>query len=482
MVLLKSQGSLAAALPAAILNAVIVAAVVAASSFLGILTRPGGMLAAFWPANAVLLGVMIRQPALAGPAGWLGAVAGYFLADLAVGGRPLSTLLLTCGNLAGVVTGYLLFKCVDAEDRLLRRPLSVLYLASILVIAAAAAGAIGMIANPVLFNGGAAEGWIFWFATELVNYMAILPVILTMPDLARLPPLRRPALDITRTGPLLALIASLGAGMVIGGPGAVCFPVPALLWCALTYSLFATTVITLLFSMSMLLAISAGYVSLGADLHGQHALMSLRVGVTLIALAPVVVASVMAARNQLLERLEQRANIDHLTGTLNRSGFSAQAGNVLARTAAAGRPAAVLMLDIDDFKAINDTYGHAAGDKVLTVFAKRIADCLRDTDVHGRVGGEEFAIVLPDCGRSQAEAIGERIRTACGQAAIALPDGPEISATISIGLAFAPSLAGFTELSPLLDLADKALYRAKQGGKNRLDVTEYADAAPTNQA
>ncbi|MFS2021506.1 GGDEF domain-containing protein, partial [Massilia sp. CT11-108] len=198
-----------------------------------------------------------------------------------------------------------------------------------------------------------------------------------------------PAWRIGHLAPLAAFAGSLWLETQLGGPGVISFPIPAMLWCALTYSLFATAGITLLFSMWTLLAIASGMLAIGAAVDTPQAVMSLRVGVTLTALAPLAVASVMVARNELLARLRHAASHDPLTQVLNRGGFMARADTVQA--------AAVLMMDIDFFKKVNDTHGHAAGDEVLTHFARVAAGCLRAGDVLGRLGGEEFAVLLPGC-------------------------------------------------------------------------------------
>ncbi|BEV44115.1 GGDEF domain-containing protein [Afipia carboxidovorans] len=157
------------------------------------------------------------------------------------------------------------------------------------------------------------------------------------------------------------------------------------------------------------------------------------------------------------------ASIDPLTGLLNRRGFREATTRMIEREAKAGRPITAMIFDIDHFKAVNDTYGHATGDDVLRVFANVAVGALRVTDLLGRVGGEEFAALLP-CGMEEALVAAERVRDAFEQAGIAV-DGAPLATTVSIGVAGGPAS---TELDVLLASADTALYRAKRGGRNRV--------------
>jgi diguanylate cyclase (GGDEF)-like protein len=452
-------------------DALLVGALVIVCSIFGIYTAPPGVLAAFWPTNAVLVGLLLRRAHPPTAAHWLLAIAGYILADLYMRQGWPRTLMLTSTNMMGVSVCYLLFVRMSDDVRGLRHPRSMLRFVPVAMCGAAAAGVGGMVIHPALFGGTPAYGFMFWFSTELVNYIAILPVLLTMPDLLRrmIGPRRRSDWSSWRAGqvaPLAAFAGSLWLGTQLGGPGVIAFPIPAMLWCALTYSLFATAGITLLFSMWTLLAIASGTLVIGAPVDTPQAIMSLRVGVTLTALAPLAVASVMVARNELLARLRHAASHDPLTQVLNRGGFMARADSVLAAPAHGHWPAAVLMMDIDFFKKVNDTHGHAAGDAVLTGFARLAAGCLRGGDVLGRLGGEEFAVLLPGCAVDDARAIAQRICDAFAAHTAVLADGTRLQATVSIGLG-CWSVPG-TAVGTMLSAADAALYRAKHDGRNRV--------------
>jgi diguanylate cyclase (GGDEF)-like protein len=159
------------------------------------------------------------------------------------------------------------------------------------------------------------------------------------------------------------------------------------------------------------------------------------------------------------------ASIDPLTGLLNRRGFGEATARMSEREAKAGRPITVMIFDIDHFKSVNDRFGHAAGDDVLRVFANVVVNSLRVTDLIGRVGGEEFAAMLP-CAIDEAQTVAERVREAFEQSGVLIDDAP-LETTVSIGLASGPA---HTELDVLMASADTALYRAKRGGRNRVEA------------
>jgi diguanylate cyclase (GGDEF)-like protein len=171
------------------------------------------------------------------------------------------------------------------------------------------------------------------------------------------------------------------------------------------------------------------------------------------------------------ERAEYRhktaALIDPLTGIANRRAFLQDSEAQLKRQAADPRSFAVMLLDLDNFKSINDRFGHAVGDRVLQLFAQVGERCMRRTDLFGRLGGEEFAAVLFDTTRERAAAIAEEIRSDFA-ALTAEVEGRPVVATVSIGVVI--SHDAVLDLSALLAHADHALYRAKDNGRNRIEI------------
>ncbi|MGJ4928208.1 diguanylate cyclase [Bradyrhizobium sp. HKCCYLS2038] len=174
----------------------------------------------------------------------------------------------------------------------------------------------------------------------------------------------------------------------------------------------------------------------------------------------------MLVSERIVSAHKRAATTDPLTGLLNRRGFADACGQLIEREARAQRPVSVLIFDIDHFKSINDRFGHAEGDDVLKVFANVVVDNLRLTDLSGRIGGEEFAALLP-CSMDEAMVAAERVRQAFAASGVVCEDKP-VDTTVSIGVAGGP--AGI-ELDVLLAAADTALYKAKRSGRNRVEAS-----------
>jgi diguanylate cyclase (GGDEF)-like protein len=167
-------------------------------------------------------------------------------------------------------------------------------------------------------------------------------------------------------------------------------------------------------------------------------------------------------RKQQYERVLEEALIDPLTAAFNRRYFNAHAPRLAARCGAARRPIAILMVDLDDLKRINDTHGHAAGDRVLKTVVDRVMSAVRPSDLVARMGGDEFAVVMPETDLGAAIQVGERL---CSRVANVPIDG--IGVTVSIGAA-ASKPAEEEEFDAMLQQADAALYKAKRAGGNRV--------------
>ena len=172
------------------------------------------------------------------------------------------------------------------------------------------------------------------------------------------------------------------------------------------------------------------------------------------------------------------AATDPLTGALNRRSFTERAQTELGRASRYGRPSTLLAMDADRFKSINDRYGHAGGDAVLKAFVGAVAGCLRPSDLFGRVGGEEFVVLLAETGVEGAAVAAERIReTVAGLEVLSGDD--RIGFTISLGVAEVGE--GRDALKDALDRADVAVYAAKDRGRNRV-VTGTPPRAPERDA
>ncbi|MBM3602350.1 MAG: diguanylate cyclase, partial [Alphaproteobacteria bacterium] len=189
---------------------------------------------------------------------------------------------------------------------------------------------------------------------------------------------------------------------------------------------------------------------------------------------------------KIYEKNMSLAHIDELTGLYNRRYFNNHLETLFKKTQEQGGAMAVMMIDIDYFKKINDTYGHDGGDVVLKQVAARLQDAIRGYDIVARLGGEEFAMIMPALRPDQAPQAAERLRQRIANEAFTLPDGQSVNVTVSIGL-FNQALQDRDTPDSIMKLADQALYAAKRGGRNRVvasdtlaELTQVPE--PTNTA
>ncbi len=195
----------------------------------------------------------------------------------------------------------------------------------------------------------------------------------------------------------------------------------------------------------------------------------------------IVLTALVRERSETGHR--KAAEIDSLTGVASRRAFLDAARGVLARRPAGherGRglpPNTLLLFDLDRFKGVNDTYGHAVGDRVLELFGETVRRWLRRDDLAGRLGGEEFAVLLPGYSPEAGFAVAERIRVAFAEAARIVSQRP-VAATVSAGVAATVSDA--PSLEKLLEVADRALYGAKAKGRNRVQMAGAPDPGDAN--
>jgi diguanylate cyclase (GGDEF)-like protein len=190
-------------------------------------------------------------------------------------------------------------------------------------------------------------------------------------------------------------------------------------------------------------------------------------------------AAIALANVRKHQTVEKQALVDPLTGLANRRVAEGALETELARADRFDEPLALLMTDLDDFKAINDRWGHPFGDEVLREFAAALMESIREIDLSGRWGGEEFAVVLPGTDMEGGAALAERIRDNLRHRAIAAPDGERVHVTASFGVAAYPDVKAKDDL---VAAADAALYEAKRAGKDQVARAEYLDQPPTRVA
>ena len=458
------------------IHGLLLAPMVFCACLIGIISRPHFDLAAFWPANAIMVGMLIRFPNINGPLAWISGAAGFLLADAVTGAPLIMNVALNATNMASIVTAYYLLRRLGARTGDFGNTQFLFGFFGSVLAASLVAGACGAIANPLLLDDTPLQGFLFWFTSDWMNYVALLPIFLTLPSRAEW---RRTARRLLvrpldrRYLPALTLIASSIIGVIVGGPGAVAIPIPALLWCALTYTLFGTAILTFAFVVWTQLAIQYGLGLDAEQLEARSVIISVRLGVIMAAITPLVIGGITQAREKLVRQLKYLADHDAATGLQNRRAFLAAARAVLMDANAHEQPVAVMMLDIDNFKSINDTHGHDAGDRVIEAMAGLLTEHAPANAIIGRMGGEEFSLVLQGYETADALAVAENLTSMLRATPTRLPNGETVGVTASIGIqtALRPSL------EEMLKGADRALYAAKAAGRDRCIVAGHVLSA-----
>ncbi|WP_354062462.1 diguanylate cyclase [Devosia sp. 2618] len=438
-------------------------------SVLSVVTRQIFSLSSLWLPNAALLALFVLRPDFRTILSWLAATAGYLLGDQ-FGGTPfLESLLLTSANLLGVAMGGTAIVRLGLDKRGLNRPMDAMALLAALVAAAAGSAAVGTIAGPFLFDMHPLAAAFFWFSSELSFYIAIVPTIMTLvPNTEWRLTSEAPHIGSNsgKISAFVVLFASLVSIHLWGHMGAMVFPVPALMLIAVQFAPPVALSVSSLVCVWMLLAVPMGFIPLSAPISGTDATASFRLGIAMVATTTIVVAAVNAAWARANARLEVLATRDMLSGLLNRRTFFEQARQLVQR-ARKEQDLAVLMIDIDHFKRVNDLNGHAAGDKVIAETGRMLISALPANAILGRLGGEEFAAIFPVRSKDQKSAL-HFADHVCQQArlmTIATVDGRVIHVAVSVGATVQP-LA--TAIDDALATADTALYAAKQSGRDRV--------------
>ena len=218
------------------------------------------------------------------------------------------------------------------------------------------------------------------------------------------------------------------------------------------------------------LRVQAAGTTLGVLLVGGLALPSRRDEYLNLAVSAAGIVGLAVVNARVHQRLEKATLTDELSGIPNRRAVMERLVEELVRAARHHDPVAVLMVDIDDFKAINDSFGHAVGDRVIGAVARCLQHETRAYDMAGRIGGEEFLVIAPRTDRDDAKRLAERIRHSIRDSQIESVEGSPIEVTVSVGLAI--SAPGGERPDEVLSHADEALYQSKANGKDRVSAWE----------
>ena len=445
-------------------------------------------IAIFWLPNGILLAALLLAPRREWPLYLLAAVAAEVAADL-----PTFTLAQALGFAA-----VNLFECLLAAWLLQRvaRPFALDRLRHVaafgltLVLASALAALLGasIYSLSIPTNTPFWDFWAIWWLGDAMGVLLVTPLLLGWLRGPSRPLERRHLLEATALLALTLLLTIWVFSQEVTPDSfprrpSLLFPLP--LWAAVRFGVRGAATIALLIAA---IAITATLNQLGplrADTPADTVLL-LQEYLAVLAFSSLALAALLQelrtthdeldrlnrelearveARTHELQRanqhLQELASIDPLTGASNRRHFLEQAKAEISRAKRQGLPLSVIMLDIDFFKSINDRFGHEAGDKVLVALAATIHATLRGGDIFARMGGEEFIVMLPGQGLSEAFQMAERLRLLIAQNEV---PGCPARITVSAGLAGLENESD--EIVDLLRRADRGLYRAKSQGRN----------------
>jgi two-component sensor histidine kinase len=272
----------------------------------GVLTADNKILSLIWPANPFMLGMLVRFPLLAQPLGWIACLAGFAIAIPIMGCGLVTGAGLAAYNFGVVVIGYVLLSRVDRADQRLQRLTSVFYLLFAVGAASTFAGLGGAILIGPLFHDPTSISPVrFWFSVELINQLAFLPVILSYPEGRKWRRRQLPPPTFYDQAPTIVLVLSAVTGTFFGGMGALAFPIPALFWCAISYRVFLTALLTFVFCIWVIMATTLGFINVSHV--DQSLVLSIGMGAALISLGPLMISTTTPTRNEVLDQLRNLA-------------------------------------------------------------------------------------------------------------------------------------------------------------------------------
>jgi diguanylate cyclase (GGDEF)-like protein len=421
----------------------------------------------FW----IPAGVDVALAVLLGPWAAAGVLAGDMLACLAHGAGPGTSLGEGIGNGLAAVIGALLVARLAHPRGLVARRRDVLAIATAVAPAAAAVSATFGVASLVLAGslptGGFAGAWRTWFVSNGAGIVVLTPALLVMAHRPwRLPTLAHAGESLALIGALVLALFPWAAGH--GGDAYLVFPV--IVWAALRFGLPGAAAVSLLgAALDLVLAAQWYGASHAPDI--EEPLLHAQGFMAVSTLTGLLLAVVRDEREAAVGELARRALHDPLTGLPNRALLADRLEQALARSREDGTMLALLLVDLDEFKNVNDSLGHHTGDQLLTQVAPRLRAAVRPQDTVARFGGDEFVVLCEGlAGPWEAEDVAHRLAGAWSEPFPLGEDDVYISGSTGIAVA----RAGRADRAALLREADAAMYRAKDRGRGHAEL--YDDA------
>jgi diguanylate cyclase (GGDEF)-like protein len=430
-----------------------------------------------WPPTGFALAVIL----IWGYRMWPGVAAGAFLANITTAGPLLSVLGIATGNtLEAVVGAFLLTRMAGFKPTLERvRDVAalVIYAALLSTTISATIGVTSLLAAGLVPHDEIASTWRVWWFGDMGGDLVVAPALLVLSSRPR------SEWQLGAWADAAVLLA------VLVGISALAFTIdktlsyvvfPILFWIAFRFRQPGTVVAGLVVS-----AIAIWYTAhgLGPFIGGSPDAELLRsqtfVGVATI--TALMAAALITERRRAAEQLKYLADHDQLTGLLNRRRYREELERWLAYNVRYGEEGAVLVIDIDNFKEVNDAFGHVAGDDLIAWLGRLLRERLRESDVVARWGGDEFTVLLPRATEERAVAVAEALLEECRGGGGGNGDAPMRQVTVSIGVT---SFGAGHDLDAdqIMAKADGAMYEAKNAGRDRLQVKDGIPAVPVAKA
>ena len=434
------------------------------TTVIGIIERVNGPFSLVWLTNAITIGVLLRFYQHVNWRHYLICCAGMVLPDLLIGTHLNQVLLMTIANIVTISIGYITlhrFATRTEEDEWLGSLHSVpqwllLCQPSLIIGSLVGSGALFALYGNAFFQTA-----FYWYLNESLDFIVFLPVILAAPKILKsfendflnaflhiIPSILLLFAFIFITDKIYFLMASI-------------LIIPTIIWLALSGNLFLTT-----FGISMngafffmwIIHSTHGYLHFSENIY----ISAVRTIVAVLALCALTIAVAISERDKLFSKLSQLANHDDLTGILNRRAFT-KAAEAITSSLKKGDICSMVLIDIDFFKKINDVWGHQKGDKVLVAFCQRLKQFIPDSQLFGRVGGEEFALLLANTPKINHQELTNTIVNELSRNPLSIDNEP-FPLTISAGMAV---WSEEQKYETLFKYADLASYQAKNNGRNQ---------------
>lgn len=447
------------------------------------ISRQTGNIATLWPPNGVLAAAMLLTATSRWPMVLIAGALGSVAANLLNGSGVVAATSITVANLVEVWLVATLLRRGTHSRRLFQEPGDVLVLIAVATVAALAAGGVSASMAPLISGSPFTRIFVKWVLGDVLGLLVVMPIVIIAHDLVKYGRDRMLA-QRTHLEAALILLLVFVVALAVFRPGMP--PVQFLIMPTVLLASFRLGPLGA--ALSTVIAAAVG--SVGTMMAAQAATASpdqvtlqvlyFQLYLAVLFLSALPIGSAMARRAQLSHELEEAkkdadsvaremamlAAVDDLTGLLTRRQFLKELDRAAESAQRAQQPLTLAMIDIDHFKPINDQFGHAVGDQVLMVIGGACRAAVRSTDVIGRLGGEEFAMLMPLTDQQTAYRIVDRLREAVAGISIPVGSGASVSVTISIGLAVFED----QQVDRLLVDADRALYLAKEQGRNRIAV------------